>query len=303
MKYLFGLTGTVLSIFSSIFAQDFVELSGSLPERLSSERPYLVVADIYVSPGSSVTIEAGSVFLFEGFTGLHVQGTLYVKGETDKPVVFTSKNDRQWNESSSIDAAPYDWNGIDIYETAIGTDFTQCVVRYSVYGIKSQTEHFKINNSLFSSNGKADVTIKGEKLEVQANKAFSYGLVAAPEVKIPEPDQLAEVSSDTMNKQVKLVSEKPENRSQVRIRVLRYTSLAAALASGTATAWYYKTRYKSADQKLKDLSVLDEIEMQVYTSRDWESAKSDRNRVMVRCVSGACGAVIALGGFALSFAF
>ena len=106
-----------------------------------------------------------------------------------------------------------------------------------------------------------------------------------------------------MNKQVKLVSEKPENRSQVRIRVLRYTSLAAALASGTATAWYYKTRYKSADQKLKDLSVLDEIEMQVYTSRDWESAKSDRNRVMVRCVSGACGAVIALGGFALSFAF
>jgi hypothetical protein len=35
--------------------------------------------DIFVSPGSSVTIEAGTVLMFESFTGLHVQGLYMLK--------------------------------------------------------------------------------------------------------------------------------------------------------------------------------------------------------------------------------
>jgi len=100
---------------------------------------------------------------------LHVQGTLYVKGTSENPVIFTSKNDRLYNVSSSVDPAPFDWNGIDIYEGAIGTSFLGCSIKYSVYGIRSQTEHFKILNSIFSSNGKADVTVNGLRQESTAN--------------------------------------------------------------------------------------------------------------------------------------
>ncbi|NLG19084.1 MAG: hypothetical protein GX556_17305 [Fibrobacter sp.] len=302
MRFASRIACTVLTLFSFIFAQDFVELSGSLPEHLTSEKPYSVVADIYVSPGSTVTIDAGAVFLFESFTGMHVQGTVYVKGEAEKPVVFTSKNDRQWNLNSGVDAAPFDWNGIDIYETAIGTDFTQCVIQYSVYGLRSQTEHFKVNNLIFSNNGKANVSIKGEKREVLPNEPFSYGQNTAATV-IPEPDLLPETVTDTLKKPVDLIKEKPRKRSSAGIQILRYTGLAAALGSAAAAAWYYENSFKISDQKLKDLSVLDNKEMLIYTSKDWESAERERNKKLALCISGAGGALIGLGLFVLTFTF
>lgn len=303
MRFAGRIACTVLTLFSFIFAQDFVELSGSLPEHLTSEKPYSVVADIYVSPGSTVTIDAGAVFLFESFTGMHVQGTVYVKGEPERPVVFTSKNDRQWNLNSGIDAAPFDWNGIDIYETAIGTDFTQCIIQYSVYGLRSQTEHFKANNLIFSNNGKANVTIKGEKREALQNEPFSYGQNTVATV-IPEPDHLPEIGTDSLKKPVDLIKEKPaRRRSSVGIQILRYTSLAAALGSAGAAAWYYEKRFKISDQRLEELSVLDDKEKLIYTSKDWERAERERNQRLALCISGAGGALIGLGLFVLTFTF
>ena len=80
-----------------------------------------------------------TVLLFEGFAGMHVQGTLYVKGETDKNVVFTSKTTVN-GMNLRIDAAPYDWNGIDIYETA-RDDFNNVsyVIRFTVLNLRLST--------------------------------------------------------------------------------------------------------------------------------------------------------------------
>lgn len=307
MKLIRRVTGTVLTVFSFLFAQDSIELSGSLPDHLTSDKSYLVVADIFVSPGSSVTIDAGTVFMFESFTGLHVQGSVYVKGDPEKPVVFTSKNDKQYNPNSTVDAAPFDWNGIDIYETAIGTNFTQCIIRFSVYGIRSQTEHLKITNSVFSNNGKADLTIKGEKKDIISNETFSFGLSAdTVQTVLPEPEQLAVVDKTVKDDPVKASIQTPENnkkRSGVGIQIMRYTSLAVAIASGAASAWYYLNDFEDADKKLKDLSELDDNEKKIYTSKDWENAERKRNRKLALCLAGAGGAVIGVGFFALSFAF
>ena len=305
MKFISRVTGTVFTVFSFIFAQDIIQLSGSLPEYLTSDKRYLVVADIYVPPGSSVTIDAGVVLLFGSFTGLHVQGTLYVKGEPEKPVVFTTENDSRWNPSSTIDAAPYDWNGIDVYETAIGTNFTRCIIQYSVYGLRSQTEYFKINSSIFRNNGKADLTINGEKKEIASNSAFSYGLPSetVEAVKLPNPEQLILADTTVQSKPVDVIQKKPAKRSSAGIQILRYSSLAVAIAVGAVTSWYYKDSFIGADQKLKDLSELDNDEMLRYTSKDWENAEKERNRMMALCIGGSAGTVICVGVFALSFAF
>ena len=212
-----------------VTAQDLVELSGSLPESLSAQS-YLVVGDIFVSPGSSVSIEAGSVLLFESFTGMHVQGTVYVKGNEDKPVVFTSKNDKQHNPNATVDAAPFDWNGIDIYESALGSSFDRCTIRYSVYGIRSQTEHFKVINSIFSNNGKADMTIKGERQDINSHTPFSYGLpsVDAPS-KLPQPQQIAE----TLPPKAELPASSIARISKrIGVQILRYTGLAIGVELG-----------------------------------------------------------------------
>jgi hypothetical protein len=287
-----------------VSAQQYIELSGMLPEILTAEKPYIVLGDIFVPPGSLVTVEAGAVLMFENFTGLHVQGTIYVKGEQEKPVIFTSKNDNQFNPDAMVTAAPFDWNGIDIYETAIGSNFNHCILQFSVYGIRSQTEHFKLSNFVFNNNGKANVTIKGERQNIESDIPFSYGLApVVPDNPLPQPQELTLIP-ETKPK-IELVAEqtKTVKKTRIGIQILRYTSLAMAIGSGTASAWYYQKRYQKAQLVLEDLSVLDREEKINKSSKDWENAAQDRNAKIRLCIAGAGGAVVGVGIFTLSFAF
>lgn len=152
-------------------------LSGVLTKDLQPRR-YVVVGNLYVPPGATIRIGKGTVLLFQNFTGLHVQGTLLANGTANSPIVFTSKNDHDWNPSSNVEAAPFDWDGIDIDQASTGTELSQCSVRFSVYGIKSQTDYFRLKNVRFAMNGKADLTIKGE-LRTIDKKEYSYGVAAA----------------------------------------------------------------------------------------------------------------------------
>lgn len=282
-------------------AQDLVELSGSLPESLSAQS-YLVVGDIFVSPGSSVSIEAGTVFLFESFTGMHVQGTVYVKGNEDKPVVFTSKNDKQYNLNSAVDAAPFDWNGIDIYESALGSSFDRCTIRFSVYGIRSQTEHFKVNNSIFSNNGKADMTIKGERQDITSQAPFSYGLPSVDEpAKLPQPQQITEISPQKTDLPVPSIDSAPQKR--IGVQILRYTGLAIGVGAGAASVWYFIKKFQPSHDRLEELSTINDDEKWRYSSKDWEKAEKERNRKLGLCIAGAGGALLGVGMFSISFAF
>jgi len=285
-----------------VTAQDLVELSGSLPEALSAQS-YLVVGDIFVSPGSSVSIEAGTVFLFESFTGLHVQGTVYVKGDEDKPVIFTSKNDKQYNLNATVEAAPFDWNGIDVYESALGSLFERCIIRFSVYGIRSQTEHFKVINSIFSNNGKSDMTIKGERQDITSQTPFSYGLPPPVEepVKLPQPQQIAEVSPQKADPPVPAIDSVPRKRAGIQI--MRYTGLALGVGAGAASVWYFVRRFQPAQEWLEELSTLDDDEKWRYSSKDWNAAEKDRNRKLGLCIAGTGGALLGVGVFSISFAF
>lgn len=286
-----------------INAQDWVELSGSLPESLSAQN-YLVVGDIFVSPGSSLTIEAGAVFLFESFTGLHVQGTIYVKGDAQKPVIFTSKNDKQFNSYSSVDAAPFDWNGIDLYESGLGSAFNHCLISYSVYGIRSQTEHFKVNSSIFNSNGKADLTVNGNRQEISALTPFSYGSPPVNEpVKLPEPRQITETPQKGTETETAVPAAPIKSEKKVGVQILRYTGLAVGIGAGVASVWYYTKRFKPAHERLEELSTLDDDEKWRYTSKDWDSAERERNRKLGICIAGAGGALLGVGIFSISFAF
>ena len=163
----------------------FDTLSGRLPKVVTAEKsPYVVVADITVSQGKTVLIEPGVVFLFNNFTGLNVHGTLLSRGASDKPIIYTSINDKQYNPGTSLEAAPYDWNGINVYDDGLGTHFSYCTIFYSVYGINSTTEYFRIGPSIFQNNGRANLTIAGVEHEV-GDEPYEYSLEVNQEGGIP----------------------------------------------------------------------------------------------------------------------
>ncbi len=143
----------------------------------ASESPYVVGENIIIPSGKTCTIPAGCVFLFQPFTGLTVEGTLIAKGTDEQPVVFSSANDTEFNQSSPQPPNPFDWNGITIAAESYGTTFEHVRVCYSVYGIKSQTPNITIKQCLFYQNGQYHFTVKEQILNVLENFAFSYPVV------------------------------------------------------------------------------------------------------------------------------
>ena len=161
----------------TVSAFEYDTISGPLPKTvLAGEKPYLVASDIEVPFGKTVTIEPGTILLFQNFTGFQVQGQLIAEGTKEKPIVFTSEFDGRFNPDTSLIANPFDWNGIYIHKDAFGTRFKYCKINYSVYGIASDTRLIRIDPGLFYANGKAHLTIADSMHLVEDEKPYTYVL-------------------------------------------------------------------------------------------------------------------------------
>ncbi|HUI93369.1 MAG TPA: hypothetical protein VLX68_14070 [Chitinivibrionales bacterium] len=259
---------------------DFQAILGDLPKTVSAEKgPYLVTSDIYVPAGKTVVVDAGAVFLFKNFTGLHVQGTLIAKGTAEKPVVFTSENDKRFNKETALIANPYDWNGIFIHNDAIGTDLQHVEVVYSVYGINALTRFFRIVAGTFRDNGRANLTIEGQAQAVTA-EPYTYSL----SVKNAAIDGVP----------VKILLD-PDAR---RRNIVRYTGI-GVLAAGVVAGAVFTTQWDASKKRMSTVAG----DLFTYTSSDFTAAQSARNTnaaLMTACYAlgfiGACG-------FTYSFTF
>ena len=261
-------------------APKFTTLVGDLPKSLPAEKgPYLITSDIYVPAGKTVTVQAGTVFLFKNFTGIHIQGTLAVLGSADKPVIFTSENDRRFNPAASLNPNPYDWNGIFIHEDAIGSDMQNFEIAYSVYGINTLTKFVRITNGVFRDNGRANFTIEGIPQTVTAGP-FSYSL----SVKNAAIDGVP----------VKILSDPDAvKRSYLRIGGL------AVFLTGCAVGAIFTVETNASQKKLNTIG----SDLYTYRSSDFSSAQTSRNADAVAMVAGYALGLVGAVGFYYSFRF
>ena len=147
----------------------------------ASGNPYIVDKDISVPAGKQLTVKEGCVFLFNGFTGLAVLGDMSVEGTTDKPVIFTSINDGDFNPKSAQLPNPFDWNGIIVTRESGSVHIQNFQLRYSVYGIKSQNTLMTIQNGVFRQNGQFHFTMDDKIQYVQDNIPYSYNISSSGE--------------------------------------------------------------------------------------------------------------------------
>jgi hypothetical protein len=227
--------------------------------------PYVVAGDITVPAGENVIVEEGVCFLFRGFTGLLVHGTLLAQGSADNPIVFTSENDPACGSASPVGPAPYDWNGITVSENALGTTFEHCAIRYSLYGINALADYVILKECSFSQNGRSNFVIKG--VEQETVDPFTY----VPEG-MPPPGS-----------QVPLAL--PE--AQRGRTVFRFSSFAVLLAGAAVGAWQ-AYEYRRASARFAEVN--DDTDPANLTNpsivEDWDSAKSSRDRRMVGMSAG-----------------
>lgn len=268
----------------TLFISPADTLAGQLPSTIDKRsRPYLVSADIVVPHGKTVTIEAGTILLFSNFTGLKIQGTLLARGTAQSPIVFTSVNDTLYNRTSAVTPAPYDWNGIDIFESAIGTTMAHCHIFYSVYGINSLTRYVRISPALFGNNGRADLTIEGTPLLV-GTTPYEYALnvdeardIAVPLTMLRDPQA-------------------------TKRTIARYSGLSACVG-GFAIAIVSTVHFGSSAQAFKQVSSTLQSNLATSSSGQWQARRNQARADLLLMSGGYLVGIAGAVGLTWSFTF
>lgn len=118
--------------------QDATKWSGKLitaDTTLSAARPFLIYDSLYVAPGVTLTLAAGTTLHFHSGASLKVEGTLVSNGTAAAPVIM--RGDRIDN---LFDNLPYDllagqWEGVRLAAGSIGNSLTHTIIRGGNYGI------------------------------------------------------------------------------------------------------------------------------------------------------------------------
>ena len=166
----------LIAVFCTYSAYGRTELFGNIGGRnfTAEEGPYVVVRDISVPEGGSVTIGEGCRFFFAPFTGIQVSGTLIVEGTPEQPVIFTSIYDSLSPDKNEQLPNPFDWNGILLTSRSENVSLTHFTLTCSVYGIKSQNNSLVIDNGIFRQNGQYHFTMMDKPMPVADGIPYSY---------------------------------------------------------------------------------------------------------------------------------
>ncbi len=126
--------------------------------------PYLIKENITIPAGQTVIIEAGTILMFHEFAGLTVNGTLKGNGTSDSLIIFTSSKDEMYfSQKEGIHGAPFDWDGITISSNSSHTILKNVKVKYSNFGILSQSDNVILIDCLFKDNGITDLHLLDQK--------------------------------------------------------------------------------------------------------------------------------------------
>ncbi len=269
---------------ADVYAAVMDTLAGPLPREIAAAGgPYLVIEDIDVPIGKTVTIEPGTVFLFRNFAGLHAQGRLLAEGTREKPIVFTSEFDRKHNPVTEMYPNPYDWNGIYFHTNSIGSNLSHCQVHYSVYGIISETKFIRVSPAAFYQNGKSNLVIEGKELLAEDGQ-YRYEL------------SVKDATVDGVPVRILRDPKAPARNA------LRYSSLGAMLG-GISAGVIYAVQWNDAQRRLTSLSQTDNHNLMNNTGKEWLEAQNERDRTRAYAVvTGILGAIGAVG-FSWSFTF
>ncbi len=131
-----GLLPTTLTSSATLYVRG-TEVGGSPISNLT----HLLLGDIQVNAGATLTIEPGMVVkCLNSSVDLLIDGELIADGKTDSLIVFTSVKDDNYgdpndtnNDGSSTAPASNNWGGISFTDGSAGL-LDSCVVKYGGYG-------------------------------------------------------------------------------------------------------------------------------------------------------------------------
>lgn len=165
-----------------------------------NQSPYIVINDVIVPVGQSLTIEPGTVIRFAGFYQFKILGTLIARGEPYRRIIFTSDKDLEFGGPASQvgslrPPSPNDWSVIEFFEggSQSSSEMSNCIIRYSVgvircNNVNPQLKNIMINhcntNQLNINNTTVSI-VQGRDLDIPTSIATSQALPSPVTPSIP----------------------------------------------------------------------------------------------------------------------
>jgi len=138
------------------------------------DSPFIVINNVTVLPGVTLTIEPGVEVRFGGNFSLNVEGTLIADGTEERPIIFTS---------NKHEAEAGDWIGIKFSDVA-DSYLSYCTIKYAVHGITVENSSLTISNCEITENlksgikivGDSNLTVNNSKIMLNENGIIPIGL-------------------------------------------------------------------------------------------------------------------------------
>lgn len=130
---------------------------------LQSRRPVIVYDSLYVAPGVTMTVAAGTRMYFHQKASMRVDGTLLVNGTLEEPVVF--RGDRTGNlfDYLPYDNTPQQWGGLYLY--GHGHRLNYLDLHSSTFGIVAEDTDVEFANCVVHNTGGNALTIRNSRMK------------------------------------------------------------------------------------------------------------------------------------------
>ena len=130
----FVTNGKTQKVLLSAWGQDVVRIKGDTIRRnthFTADKPYLIYDTMFVSPGVTLTLDAGTTLLFHDKAALRCAGRMRANGTADEPVIFRGDRLDHIVGSTSFDIMSGQWGGVIFTPPTMGNVLNHVIMKGS----------------------------------------------------------------------------------------------------------------------------------------------------------------------------